>query len=56
LYLLFCVPAIYLLFTPSRASELEDLDVSLVGEQEMRESMVGSRAPDKDVQQANVTN
>jgi hypothetical protein len=56
LYLLFCVPAMYLLFTPSRATELEDLEVSLVGEQELRESMAGTRAPDKDVQQANVTN
>ena len=28
LFSLFCVPAMYLLFTPSRAAELEDLAVS----------------------------
>ena len=33
------VPAMYLLFTPSRAADLEDLGMSLVGEQELRESI-----------------
>ena len=29
LFSLFCIPAMYLLFTPSRAAELEDLEVAL---------------------------
>jgi hypothetical protein len=56
LYSLLFVPAIYLLFTPNRASELDDLEVSLVGEQEIRESMAGARAAEKGAQAANVTN
>ncbi|MCI0333975.1 MAG: efflux RND transporter permease subunit, partial [Planctomycetes bacterium] len=53
LFALFGVPAMYLLFTPARASELEDLEVSLVGEQELRESISGTHANAKDLQQAN---
>jgi Cu/Ag efflux pump CusA len=56
LYSLFCVPAMYLLFTPGRASELEDLEVSLVGEQELQESISAPRALEKETQQANVSN
>jgi Cu/Ag efflux pump CusA len=54
LYSLFCVPALYLLFMPSRTAELEDLEVSLMGEQELRESIAAARAPEKEAQQANV--
>jgi hypothetical protein len=42
LYSLFAVPAMYLLFTPSRVAELDDLEVSLVGERELRESIGGA--------------
>ena len=34
----------FLLFTPSRASELEDLAVNLVGEDELRESISTPRS------------
>jgi Cu/Ag efflux pump CusA len=54
LYALFFVPAMFLLFTPSRASELEDLEVSLVGEKELRESIPGVRAAEREVQHASV--
>jgi CzcA family heavy metal efflux pump len=56
LYSLFCIPAMYLLFTPSRASELEDLAVSLVGEQELRESISAARASETEAQQPSITN
>jgi preprotein translocase subunit SecF len=49
LYSLFAVPAMYLLFTPSRAAELDDLEVSLVGEQELRESIGGATAAPKEL-------
>jgi Cu/Ag efflux pump CusA len=54
LFTLFWVPATFLLFKPSRGQELGDLEVSLVGEEELRESISATRAPDKDLQQANV--
>jgi Cu/Ag efflux pump CusA len=56
LYSLFCIPAMYLLFTPSRAAELEDLQVSLIGEQELQESISAARASEKEAQQTSVTN
>jgi Cu/Ag efflux pump CusA len=49
LYSLFAIPAMYLLFTPSRAAELDDLEVSLVGEQELRESINGANDAPKEV-------
>jgi Cu/Ag efflux pump CusA len=52
LYSLFAVPAMYLIFTPSRAAELDDLEVSLVGEQELHESINGASAAPKEVPQA----
>ncbi len=48
LFTLFCIPAMYLLFTPSRGVELEDLAVSLIGEQELRESMATSRGSERE--------
>jgi hypothetical protein len=53
LFALFGVPAMFLLYTPSRGPDLEDLEVSLVGEEELRESIPRAHA-DKDLQQANV--
>jgi Cu/Ag efflux pump CusA len=44
LFTLFGIPALFLLFTPSRGPELEDLEVSLVGEQELRESIPETHA------------
>ncbi|MCI0335662.1 MAG: efflux RND transporter permease subunit [Planctomycetes bacterium] len=54
LFSLVGVPAMFLLFKPSRAAELEDLHTSLVGEQELRESLSAAGASEKELQQANV--
>jgi hypothetical protein len=53
-FALFAVPAMFLLFTPSRGGNLEDLEVSLVSEEELRESISASHASDKDMPQASV--
>jgi Cu/Ag efflux pump CusA len=50
-FALFGVPAMFMLFTPRRGAELEDLEVSLVGEEELRESISASHASG-DVQQS----
>jgi hypothetical protein len=44
----------FLLFTPSRGPELEDLEVSLVSEEELRESISATHAADKGLRQASV--
>jgi Cu/Ag efflux pump CusA len=54
LFTLFGVPAMFLLFTPSRAAQLEDLEVSLVSEEELRESIAVTHASDRELQQAKV--
>ena len=48
LFSLFCIPAMYLLFTPNRAADLDDLAVSLIGEQELRESFATARPSEKE--------
>jgi Cu/Ag efflux pump CusA len=50
-FALVCVPAMFLLFTPSRNPELDDLEVSLVGEQELRDSMSNTQVTEKEVAQ-----
>jgi Cu/Ag efflux pump CusA len=47
LYSLFAVPAMFLLFTPARGPELEDLETSLVGEEELRETIAPRKAVEK---------
>lgn len=54
LFTLFAVPAMYLLFTPGRARELEDMEVSLVGEQELRETIAAPRTGDKELHHATI--
>jgi Cu/Ag efflux pump CusA len=44
-----CVPAMFLLFTPSRNPELDDLEVSLVGEQELRDSIGSAPVMEKEM-------
>jgi Cu/Ag efflux pump CusA len=48
-FTLFAVPALFLLFTPGRGPELEDLEVALVGEQELRESIAPPRMAEKEL-------
>ena len=43
-FALFAVPAMYLLFAPTRDAELEDLGTALVNEQEVREAIAATRA------------
>jgi Cu/Ag efflux pump CusA len=50
-FTLVCVPAMFLLFTPSRNPELDDLEVSLVGEQELRDSIGGAPVMEKEMAQ-----
>jgi Cu/Ag efflux pump CusA len=52
LFTLFAVPAMFLLYTPGRERELEDLEVALVGEQELRESISAPRATDQELKPA----
>jgi Cu/Ag efflux pump CusA len=47
LYTLFAIPAMFLLFTPSRGPELDDLETSIVGEQELRERIAAGAAAEK---------
>jgi Cu/Ag efflux pump CusA len=44
LFSLFAVPAMFLLFKPRRGPELEDLETSLVGEQELHETIAAGAA------------
>jgi Cu/Ag efflux pump CusA len=47
LFSLFAIPAMFLLFTPSRGPELEDLETSLVGEEELHETIAAGTAAEK---------
>jgi Cu/Ag efflux pump CusA len=49
LFTLLAIPAMFLLFTPSRVNELEDLARHLVGEDELRESIATPRAADDEM-------
>jgi hypothetical protein len=50
LFTLFAIPAMFLLFTPGRGRELEDLEVSLVGEKELQETIAAPRIAEKELQ------
>ncbi|MEX2308956.1 MAG: efflux RND transporter permease subunit [Pirellulales bacterium] len=54
LFSLFGIPAIFLLFTPTRGAELEDLESTLVGEEELRESISTAGAPQKELHPTNI--
>jgi hypothetical protein len=49
LFLLVGVPAMFLMFTPSREAELEDLESSLIAEQELGESIRQPRVAESGV-------
>jgi len=56
LFTLIGIPAMFLLFTPSRDTQLEDLESSLVGEEELRESISTAGASEKELHPTNVNN
>jgi Cu/Ag efflux pump CusA len=54
LFSLFAIPAMFLIFTPGRGRELDDLEISLVGENELQETLGATRMADKELQPATV--
>jgi hypothetical protein len=47
LFSLFAVPAMFLLFTPSRGPELDDLGTSLIGDRELHETIAVGKTAEK---------